>query len=75
MEEWFQLSSNDCLSINGLYVSCMSGLLASNHPGSIQPSPPAYSSNENWKSMLDLLQIVADDLHHVYDVHGRCLDA
>jgi hypothetical protein len=41
MEECFQLSSNDCLSINGLYGSCMSGLLASNHPGSLQPSPPA----------------------------------
>ena len=41
MKKCFQLSSNDCFSINGLYGSCMSGLLASNHPRSIQPSPPA----------------------------------
>ena len=49
-------------------------LLASNHPGSCYPSPPAQSKNGSSISGKKLLQLVAIDLHHVYDVHGWCLD-
>ena len=49
-------------------------LLASNHPGILQPSPPA--STENGASIfgLELLQLAVIDLYHVHGVYGRCLD-
>ena len=52
----------------------MSGLLASNHPGSIQPSQPASALNVNSNYGLKVLQMAAYDLHHLYDVYGWCLD-
>ena len=70
----FQLSFCDCLSTNDLYGRCMNGLHIMSLPGSSYPSRPAYGSNWNLKSMLELLQIVAEGLHHVYDVCWWCLN-
>ena len=70
----FQLWFCDCLSTNGLYGRCMNGLHIMSLPGSSYPSRPAYGSNWNLKSMLELLQIVVKGLHHVYDVCWWCLD-
>ena len=66
----FQNLFYDCCSIIGLCGSCRNGLLALNHLELLQPSPPASTENGTSNSMLNLLQLVVDDLHHVYDVHG-----
>ena len=73
--ECFQNWFCDCYSIIGLCGRCEDGLLASNHLGSCYPSPPAQSKNGASISGLELLQMLAIDLHHVYDVHGSCLNA
>jgi hypothetical protein len=75
MLECFQNWFCDCYSIIGLCGRCEDGLLASNHLGSCYSSPPAHSENGSSISMLKLLQMLTIDLHHVYDVHGSCLDA
>jgi hypothetical protein len=45
-------------------------LLASNHPGTLQPSPPASTENGSSISGKKLLQLVVKGLDHSYDVHG-----
>ena len=71
--ECFQNLFYDCCSIIGLCGSCRNGLHFLNSSGSFYPSRPAQAQNENWKSMLKLLQFVAKGLNHSYDVYGRCL--
>ena len=41
----------------------------------LHPSQPASTENGTLIPGLEVLQLVVDDLHHVYDVHGWCLDA
>ena len=74
MKECFQSCFEDCLSTSGLYGRCMNGLHFLSLPGLTYPSRPAQSFKWNWKLMLELLQIVVYDLHHLYDVYGWCLD-
>ena len=66
----FQNLFFDCYSIIGLCRSYRDGLLASSLPGSCYPSPPAQSENGTSIYGLELLQLLANDLDHPYDVQG-----
>ena len=71
--ECFQLLFNDCYSTSELQGSCEDGLLTLNLPESFQPSPPAHASKWNSNSMLEVLQVKVNDLHHPYGVCWWCL--
>ena len=46
----------------------MSGLHLLNQPGTPQPSPPAYTQKWKLEIELELLQLLAMGLDHVYEV-------